>query len=50
MYKEEQTLPVMNSLNGSVLTKNPNDDSFWEFTSEFESLQNDEFDGYVLPA
>ncbi len=50
MYKEEQTMPVMNALNWAVLTKNPNDDTFWEFTSEFESLKNDEFDGYVLPA
>lgn len=50
MYKEEQTLPVMNTLNWAVLTKNPNDDTFWEYTSEFEALQNDEFDGYVLPA
>lgn len=50
MYKEEQTMPVMNLLNGADFAKNPNDDSFWEYTSEFEALNNDEFDGYVLPA
>ena len=50
MYKEEQTMPVMHSLNASTLTKSPNSDSFWEYTSEFEGLKNDEFDGYVLAA
>jgi len=50
MYKEEQTMPVMNALNGASFTKKPNDDSFWEYTSEFENLKDTEFDGYVLPA
>lgn len=50
MYKEEQTMPVMNTLNGSIFTKNPNDDSFWQYTEDFESLKDEEFDGYVLPA
>lgn len=50
MFKEEQTMPVMHSLNNSKLTKNPNSDLFWEYTSEFEALEDDEFYGYVLPA
>ncbi len=50
MYKEEQSLPVMNTLNGASFTKNPDNDSFWEYTSEFEALKSEEFDGYVLNA
>lgn len=50
MFKEEQTMPYMVSLNNSTLTKNPNNDTFWEYTSEFETLEDDEFYGHVLPA
>lgn len=49
MYKEEQVMPEMKSLNGSVFTKNPNDDTFWEYTEELESLYKEEFERYVLP-
>ena len=50
MFKEEQTMPVMHALNDAKLTKNPNSDLFWEYTSEFEALEDNEFYGYVLPA
>ncbi len=50
MFKEEQTMPVMYSLNSSTLTKNPNNDSFWEYTGEFDALEDSEFYGHVLPA
>lgn len=50
MYKEEQVMPIMNVLNGASFTKNPNDDSFWEYTPEFETLNDKDFDWYVLPA
>lgn len=50
MFKEEQTMPIMHSLNNSKLTKNPNTDAFWEYTAEFEALEDNEFYGYVLPA
>lgn len=50
MYKEEQTMPVMNALNASQLTKMPNTDAFWEYTPEFEALNNKEYSWYVLPA
>ncbi|MDD5769813.1 MAG: hypothetical protein PHE25_02495 [Candidatus Gracilibacteria bacterium] len=50
MYKEDIKLPILNSLNGSKFTKKPNDDTFWEYTKEFEALKDNDFDGYVLPA
>ena len=50
MYKEEQKLPELKVLNGANIAKKPNDDTFWEYTPEFEALKNAEFDGYVLPA
>lgn len=50
MYKEEQKMPSLNALNWAEFTKKPNDDTFWEYTPEFEALKNEEFDGYVLPA
>lgn len=50
MYKEEQKMPVLSALNWAEFTKKPNDDTFWEYTPEFEALKDKEFDGYVLPA
>jgi len=50
MYKEEQKMPVLKPLNWAEFSKKPNDDTFWEYTSEFEALKDKEFDGYVLPA
>ncbi len=50
MFKEEQTMPVMHSLNNSKLTKNPDSDAFWEYTPEFNALEDSELYGYVLPA
>lgn len=50
MYKEEQKMPELKALNGAWISKKPNDDTFWEYTGEFEALKNAEFDGYVLPA
>lgn len=49
MYKEEQTMPVMHALNNSKLTKNPNTDAFWEYTAEFNALEDKDLYGYVLP-
>jgi len=49
MYKEDQTMPVMSNLNWSSFTKNPNDDTFWEYTPEFEALKSADKDWYVLP-
>ncbi|HEY6436479.1 MAG TPA: hypothetical protein VIY47_07810 [Ignavibacteriaceae bacterium] len=50
MYKEEQTLPELKVLNGTEISKKPDNDTFWEYSQEFEALKNAEFDGYVLPA
>lgn len=50
MYKEEQTMPEIKALNGGLITKKPDNDSFWEYSAEFEALKNTEFDWYVLPA
>lgn len=50
MYKEEQKMPILTALNWTEFTKKPDNDTFWEYTSEFDALKNDEFDGYVLPA
>lgn len=49
-FKEEQTLPELYPLNGAEFNKEPNSDAFWQYTSEFEALDNDQFYGYVLPA
>lgn len=50
MFKEEQTMPVMYSLNNSKMVKNPDSDAFWEYTPEFNALEDSELLGYVLPA
>lgn len=50
MYKEEQKMPVLTALNWTEFTKKPDNDTFWEYTAEFDALKNDEFDWYVLPA
>src|SRR5574343_44066 len=32
MYKEEQKMPELKTLNGAEVSKKPNDDTFWEYT------------------
>lgn len=49
IYKEEQKMPVLTPLNWASFSKRPDNDTFWEYTSEFEALKNAEFDWYVLP-
>jgi len=49
MFKEEQSLPKMNSLNGATFEQNPSvDEDFWEYTSELDTLYSEEYAGYVL--
>ena len=48
MYKEEQTMPILTALDWAEFTKKPNDDTFWEYTPEFEALKDTKLDGYVL--
>lgn len=49
LYEEEQTMPVMNNLNGAEFAKEPVEDSkFWEFTSEVKALKDEDLWGYVL--
>jgi hypothetical protein len=50
MYKDEQKMPVFTPLNGSKFSKKPDNDTFWEYTQEFEALKDQTLDGYVLPA
>ncbi len=48
-YKEEQSLPRMNALNGASFEQNPaSDEEFWEYTSELETMYSPDYDGYVL--
>jgi len=50
LFKEEQTMPEMHALNDAGFTKKPNDDTFWEYTTELEALYDDAKASYVLPA
>lgn len=49
LYKEEQVMPVMNPINWANFLKEPNNDTFWEYTSELEALKDEDLWGYVLP-
>lgn len=50
IFKEEQKMPVMNNLNGSVFLKKPDNDTFWQYTSDLEAFKDTTLNWYVLPA
>lgn len=50
LFKEEQVMPEMKALNWTNFVKNPDNDTFWEYTKELEALYSNEFEWYVLPA
>lgn len=50
MFKEEQAMPRMLSLNGSNWSQSPSADNFWEWTPELEALYSESEQGYVLGA
>lgn len=50
LYKEEQVMPTFIPLNETKLEQNPQDDSFWQYTSDLEALKSQTLSGYVLPA
>ena len=50
LYKEEQVMPTFNALNGTKVDQNPQDDSFWQYTTDFDAYASQTMSGYVLPA
>ncbi len=50
LYKDEQVMPVMNSINKTVWEQIPSSENFWEYTKELEKYYNSDEDGYILPA
>ena len=43
-------MPTFIPLNETKLEQNPQDDSFWQYTSDLEALKSQTLSGYVLPA
>jgi len=52
MYKEEQKMPVMYSLDEKnvVFTMQPSEEDFWEYTTDLESFYSETEGWYVLPS
>lgn len=50
MFKIEQTMPTFLSLNWTKIELEPKDANFWEYTNEFEALNNKDLEWYVLKA
>ncbi len=49
LYKDEQDMPSMKSINETTWTQIPDADKFWEYTNELEQYYSEEEDGYILP-
>lgn len=50
LYKEEQTMPSTVTLNGTTMDQSPQDDSFWQYTTDLEAFKSATLSWYVLPA
>lgn len=48
LFKDEQDLPEMKSLNGAEWKQIPDIDKFWEYTKNMEALYNTDEWGYIL--
>ncbi len=50
LYKAEQNMPSMKSINETTWKQIPDSENFWKYTSELDKYYSDEDAGYILPA
>jgi len=49
LYKDEQDMPTMKSINGTVWKQIPDSEKFWEYTDELNKYYSEEEGAYILP-
>ncbi len=49
LYKDEQDMPSMKSINNTTWKQIPDSENFWEYTSDMDKYYSDEQLWYVLP-
>jgi len=49
LYKDEQDMPSMKSINETTWNQLPDAEKFWEYTEELNQYYSEEEGGYILP-